>query len=109
MKHLLKYLFVCLTLCAFVGCDCQYQVTGLVLDSVTASPISDVSIGKTDTVHLDNPFNRKSFTDGNGAFDILGVGGRCNEITLFFMHPGYETQEITLETFGVDTIYLTRK
>ncbi len=96
-------------LCIFLGCDCQYEVKGFVLDARTLSPISNVSIGKTDTVGLDNPFNRKSFTNSDGTFDIMGIAGGCDDITLFFMHPDYITHKTTLATFGIDTIYLEKK
>ncbi|KXX66922.1 hypothetical protein AVL50_29655 [Flammeovirga sp. SJP92] len=76
------------------------------MDKLTKKPIQDVAIGKTDTNDLENPFNRKTMTTENGAYEIYGVSGRCNEITMFFSKDGYETQKIILSNNSTDTILL---
>lgn len=91
---------------ALTSCDCQYHLRGVVLDQLTKKPISDVAIGKTDTIDLDNPFNGKTMTWENGAYEIYGIAGSCNEITLFFTKEGYETRKITLQNNSTDTIFL---
>src|SRR5690554_5227583 len=88
------------------SCDCQYHLSGVVLDKLTKKPIRDVAIGKTDTTDLDNPFNRKTMTRENGDYEIYGTAGRCNEITMFFTKDGYETRKITFQNNSTDTILL---
>lgn len=88
------------------SCDCQYHLSGVVLDKLTKKPIQDVAIGKTDTTDLDNPFNRKTMTRENGDYEIYGTAGRCNEITMFFTKDGYETRKITFQNNSTDTILL---
>jgi hypothetical protein len=103
MKRKFPIIFILLTLTA---CDCQYHLSGLVLDKLTKKPIQDVAIGKTDATDLDNPFNRKTMTSENGDYEIYGIAGRCNEITLFFTKAGYETKKITFQNNSTDTILL---
>lgn len=88
------------------SCDCQYHLSGVVLDKLTKKPIQDIAIGKTDTTDLDNPFNRKTMTRKNGDYEIYGTAGRCNEITMFFTKDGYETRKITFQNNSTDTILL---
>lgn len=88
------------------SCDCQYHLSGVVLDKLTKKPIQDIAIGKTDTTDLDNPFNRKTMTRENGDYEIYGTAGRCNEITMFFTKDGYETRKITFQNNSTDTILL---
>ncbi len=91
---------------SLTACDCQYQLSGGVLDKLTLKPIEDVAIGKTDTTDLDNPFNMKTMTMKNGSYEIFGIAGRCNEITMFFTKDGYETQKIIFQNNSADTILL---
>ena len=88
------------------ACDCQYHLSGVVLDKVTKKPIQGVAIGKTDTTDLDNPFNRKTMTNETGDYEIYGMAGKCNTITMFFTKEGYETQKITFQNNSADTILL---
>lgn len=89
-----------------VGCDCQYHLRGVVLDRSTSQPIANVAIGKTDTVDLANPFNRKTLTKENGNYDIYGVAGKCNEVKMFFTKQGYETLALNFLNNTIETIYL---
>ena len=50
--------------------------------------------------------NRKTMTRENGEFEIYGIAGRCNEITMFFSKGGYETQKIIFPNNSTDTILL---
>lgn len=90
------------------SCDCHYHLSGTVLEKNTKEPISNVAIGKTDTTDLDNPFNRKTYTDYKGQFEISGVSGRCNEITMYFSASDYRTEKRTFDNGALDTIYLER-
>ena len=88
------------------GCDCRYEVTGIILDNSTKKPLNNVAIGKTDTTDLENPFNRKTYSFKNGEFDVSGISGRCNQITLYFTKKDYSTQKVTFENGAHDTIFL---
>ena len=99
----IKFLII-LTLSFLVACDCQYEISGIVLDARTQTPISNVAIGKTDSVNLDNPFNRKTYTNDQGVFDIHGIAGFCNEVTMYFSNEEYETRKITFENYSKDTV-----
>lgn len=88
------------------ACDCQYHLSGIILNKLTKEPIQDVAIGKTDTTDLDNPFNRKTMTSQSGVYEIYGIAGRCNEVTMFFSKDGYETQKVTFQNNSTDTILL---
>lgn len=101
-----KFQLVFILFLTLTACDCQYQISGVVLDKMTKEPVQDVAIGKTDTTDLDNPFNRKTMTKENGYYEIYGVAGRCNEIPLFFTKEGYETQKIIFQNNSTDTIFL---
>ncbi|MCX2745318.1 carboxypeptidase-like regulatory domain-containing protein [Mangrovivirga sp. M17] len=104
MKYTINLFFIlCLT---FSSCDCRYQLSGVVLDQRSGNPIESVAIGKTDTADLDNPFNRKTITTKNGSYEISGVAGSCNEITMYFTKTGYTTEKITLQNNSTDTIFL---
>jgi len=104
MKRKIPVVFILLLILA--SCDCQYHLSGVVLDKLTKKPIQDVAIGKTDTTDLENPFNRKVMTTENGTYEIYGVAGRCNEITMFFSKDGYETEKIIFPNNSTDTILL---
>lgn len=88
------------------SCDCQYHLTGVVLNKLTKKPIQDVAIGKTDSTKLGNPFNRKTMTTEKGFYEIFGIAGRCNEVTMYFSKYGFETQKIQLSNNSTDTILL---
>lgn len=104
MKQNIPIIFILfLTL---TSCDCQYHLSGVVLDKVTKEPIENVAIGKTVTTDLDNPFNRKTMTRENGDYEIYGTAGRCNEIKMFFSKDGYETQKNIFPNNSTDTIFL---
>jgi hypothetical protein len=45
-------------------------------------------------------------TTENGTYEIYGVAGRCNEITMFFSKDGYETQKLVFPNNSTDTILL---
>ncbi|WP_229712499.1 hypothetical protein [Marivirga lumbricoides] len=79
---------------------------------MTKKPIQDVAIGKTDTTDLDNPFNRKTMTGKNEDYEVDGIAGTCDEITMYFNKEGYEPEKITFQNNSIDTILLqpiTRK
>ena len=101
-----KFTLIFILFLTLTSCDCQYQLSGIVLDKLTKKPIENVAIGKTDTTDLDNPFNRKTMTRENGEYEIYGIAGRCNEITMFFSKDGYETQKIIFPNNSTDTILL---
>ncbi len=84
----------------FTACDCQYHLSGVVLDKNTLKPIKDVKIS--------NPHSSssKTLTKENGDYEIYGLSGRCDEITLLFMIDGYETQKITFSNNSTDTVLL---
>jgi hypothetical protein len=104
MKQRFSIIFILfLTL---TSCDCQYHLSGVVLDRLTKKPIENVAIGKTDTTNLDNPFNSKTMTQKNGDYEIFGIAGRCNEITMYFSKDGYETQKMIFPNNSTDTILL---
>jgi len=88
------------------SCDCQYHLSGIVLDNLTKKPIQDVAIGKTDTTDLNNPFNRKTMTMQNGDYEIYGIAGNCSEVKMFFSKAGYQTQKMTFQNNSIDTILL---
>ena len=100
------FLLILAPLQIFSACDCQYHLSGVVLDKLTMKPIQGVTIGKTDTTDLDNPFNRKTTTAVNGSYEIYGVAGKCNKITMFFTKDGYKTKEISFSNNSADTILL---
>lgn len=108
MKYTFYVLILILAL-TISSCDCYYHLSGVVVDKTTRKPISNVAIGKTDTTDLDNPFNRKTYTDNAGKFELSGVSGRCNKITMYFSAKDYQTQKITFRNGARDTIYLQRK
>ena len=89
-----------------ISCDCQYHLSGVVLDKLTRKPIENVAIGKTDITDLDDPSNRKTMTRKNGEYEIYGVAGKCDEITMFFTRDGYQTEKVTFENNSNDTIFL---
>ena len=101
-----KLIIIFILFITLASCDCQYHLTGIVLDKQTNKPIKNVAIGKTDTTDLDNPFNSKTMTKINGYYTIYGVSGRCNDITMFFTKEGYETQTILFRNNSSDTIFL---
>ncbi len=101
-----KFPIIFILFLTLTSCDCQYHLSGVVLDKLTKKPIEDVAIGKTDTTDLDNAFNRKTMTRENGDYEIYGIAGRCNEITMFFSKDGYETQKIIFLNNSNDTILL---
>jgi hypothetical protein len=101
-----RFLIIFILFLTLTSCDCQYHLSGVVLDKFTNKPIQDVAIGKTDTTDLQNPFNRKTMTTENGTYEIYGVAGRCNEITMFFSKDGYETQKLVFPNNSTDTILL---
>lgn len=101
-----KFPIIFILFLTLTSCDCQYHLSGVVLDKLTKKPIEDVAIGKTDTTNLDNPFNRKIMTRENGEYEIYGVAGRCDEITMFFAKDGYETQKLIFQNNSTDTILL---
>ena len=76
------------------------------MDLQSNNAVSDVSIGRTDTSDLDNPFNGKTLTKEDGEYEIHGISGSCNEITLFFAKSGYSTRKVILKNYSVDTIFL---
>ena len=100
------YLLIISLILTFSSCDCYYHLSGTVIDKNTGEPISNVAIGKTDTTDLDNPFNRKTYTDEKGKFEVSGVSGRCNKITMYFSGKGYLTQKRVFRNGVSDTIYL---
>ncbi|UII30447.1 carboxypeptidase-like regulatory domain-containing protein [Fulvivirga ulvae] len=95
-----------LVLLVLTGCDCQYEISGVVLDEVTNMPVPYVAIGRTDAGDADTPFNRKTFTEKQGEFVFNGVTGSCDEATLYFSHQDYITEKVTLPNSSTDTIYL---
>jgi hypothetical protein len=101
-----SFLIIFIFLLFLSSCDCHYHISGVVLDKFSKIPIQDVAIGKTDTTDLDNPFNSKTMTAENGSFEVNGIAGICNEITLFFTKDGYETQKIMFKNNSSDTILL---
>lgn len=105
MKHY-KLLTIVFVLTMFISCDCVYEVNGIVLDKSTMEPIDSIAIGKTDTIDLDNPFNRKTYTDKNGKYKVTGVSGKCDRVTLYFSKENFLTQKLTFENGSQDTIYL---
>ncbi|WP_146104982.1 carboxypeptidase-like regulatory domain-containing protein [Nonlabens tegetincola] len=101
-----KFLIIFILFLTLGSCDCQYHLSGVVLDKLTKKPIENVAIGKMDTSDLNNSFNRKTMTGENGDYEIYGFAGRCNEITMFFSKDGYETQKIIFPNNSTDTILL---
>lgn len=106
MKHWKTGIILICFLTMFSACDCVYKVSGIVLDKSTGKPIDSIAIGKTDTTDLDNPFNRKTYTDEKGEYDISGVSGKCDRVTLYFTNDNYLTQKITFKNGSHDSIYL---
>ncbi|MBL6449375.1 hypothetical protein JMN32_23895 [Fulvivirga sp. 29W222] len=104
--HSILSLLVVLVL---TGCDCQYEISGVVLDEASKLPIQNVAIGQTDTTDLDKPFNQKIFTKKYGKFDFREVAQSCDEVTLYFSHQEYFTEKVTLPNNSNATIYLSRK
>ena len=92
----------------FISCDCQYHISGIVVDAETKAPINNVTIGKTDSTDLDNPFNKKTYTKSNGQYEILGIGGSCKDITMYFSKENFETQKTEIRNNSNDTIYLKK-
>jgi hypothetical protein len=101
-----KIPIILILILSLTACDCQYHLSGVVLNKLTNKPIENVAIGKTDTTDLDNPFNRKTETSKDGEYEIYGTAGRCNETTMYFTKDGYETQKITFQNNSIDTILL---
>jgi hypothetical protein len=101
-----KFPIIFILFLTLASCDCQYHLSGVVLDKLTKRPIENVAIGRTDTTDLDNPFNRKTMTQAKGNYEIYGIAGRCNEITMFFTKDGYETKKVTFHNNSADTILL---
>jgi len=73
---------------------------------LTRKPIENVAIGKTDITDLDDPSNRKTMTRKNGEYEIYGVAGKCDEITMFFTRDGYPNRESDFFNNSNDTIFL---
>jgi hypothetical protein len=107
MKRKIPITFI--VLLTSLSCDCQYQISGVVLDKLTKKPIQDVAIGKTDSTELENPFNKKTMTGENGDYEIFGIAGSCNEITMFFSKDGYESKKFIFQNNSNDTILLQPK
>ena len=92
----------------FTACDCQYYVSGVVLDKQTHKPISNVAIGKTNDTDLDNPFNKKTITSEDGKYEIHGIAGKCNKVTMYFTKEGYQTTKVTfINNTNNNTTFLT--
>lgn len=107
-RIILKF-WIIITILIVYSCDCPVHVRGTVLDSETKLPIENVSIGKTDTTELDNPFNRKTHTDINGYFQFNGNAGKCDKVTLFFLVENYKTEKVELDNNSIDTILMKKK
>lgn len=91
------------------GCDCYYQISGVVMDAHTKLPLSGVAISTTETPDPDHPNSQNTFSKGNGQFEVSGVAGVCDKVSLYFMHQDYIRQAVTLSNNSTDTIYLTPK
>lgn len=89
-------------------CDCPVHVTGTVLDSKTKLPIENVAIGRTDTTNLNNPFNRKVYTDANGNFQFDGIAGKCDKVLLYFSAENYKIEKIAFDNNSIDTIFMMK-
>jgi len=108
----MKYIFGLILLSSLssilISCDCSFQISGIILNADTKTPINYVAIGKTDTTKLDNPFNKKKYSNFNGQFEFSGIGGGCKEVTVYFSKPGYKTLKKIILNNSRDTVYLKK-
>jgi len=91
-----------------VGCDCAYEVSGIVLDEDTRMPIPEVFVAR------DSVFKRDLVvSDSAGRFDFSDVDGgwTCPELRLYYGKQGYVLFEKYYPDHIVrsDTIYLKRE
>jgi len=106
MKHWKTGTLIICILTIFSACDCVYEVSGIVIDKSTGKPIDSTAIGKTDTTDLDNPFNQKTHTNKNGEYNVSGIAGKCDQVTLYFTKDNYLTKKTSFKNGSRDTIYL---
>lgn len=92
---------------ALGGCDCQYEISGTVLDEASKMPIRHVAITTTNTTDPDATDH--TYTEKYGEFVFSGIAGSCDEITVYFSHRDYVTKKVTIHNNSSATIYLRRK
>ncbi|GAA0727486.1 TonB-dependent receptor PqqU [Aquimarina litoralis] len=92
----MKKTLVLLIFCCINSLHSQSNISGIIRDETSLTPINNVTILVLKT-------GKQYFSDEKGKFDILSNG------TLEFSHPGYESKQITISENGTIVISLAPK
>lgn len=91
----------------FIGCDCLREVSGVVLDQESRSPINGAEVRER---HKNGSYDfHSSSTDALGAFEFGDVSGgfQCPDVELHFSKDGYVPLDRTFPHFSSgDTIFM---
>ena len=92
----MKKTLVLLFFCCINFLYSQFNISGIIRDETSLTPINNVTI-------LDLKTGKQLFSDEKGKFVIVSNG------TLEFSHPGYDSKQITLSENATIVIYLSPK
>ena len=100
-----KMISIFITLTFFVSCDCNQVVRGVIIDSITKTPIQNVE------VYNKKKTWSKTTTDEEGIFKLSNVssGLTCPPMTVIIEHKDYRKVETEIEAGGQKNIILVKK